>query len=177
MGEVFHYETTVRPEWIDYNGHMQDAFYGLIFSYAVDAMQDAVGFDEEYRNRTGCTIYLLEDHKHYLKEVMEGAQVSVETRVLDHDDKRFQLHLTMMVRGSVVAVCEFLALYVKQRPDDRETGYVFEIARFWAAWYSARLSWRTAGIGVPRDHSSMRYGIATVEPEPDRRRTTAERLS
>ena len=30
------YTTTDHPEWIDYNGHMQDAYYELIFSYAVD---------------------------------------------------------------------------------------------------------------------------------------------
>ncbi|EEE35651.1 conserved hypothetical protein [Rhodobacteraceae bacterium KLH11] len=34
----------MKPEWIDYNGHMQDAYYGLVFSYAVDAMQDAPQF-------------------------------------------------------------------------------------------------------------------------------------
>ncbi len=56
MTEIFRFQTTVRPEWIDYNGHMQDAYYGLIFSYAVDGFQDAVGFDRAYRERTGCTV-------------------------------------------------------------------------------------------------------------------------
>ena len=39
---AFLYQTQVLPDWIDYNGHMQDAFYGLVFSYAVDAFQDWV---------------------------------------------------------------------------------------------------------------------------------------
>ncbi|WP_299950259.1 hypothetical protein [uncultured Ruegeria sp.] len=58
---MFTFETTVKREWIDYNGNMQGAYYGLVFSYAIDAMQDDVGFDAEYPTRTGCTIYPLED--------------------------------------------------------------------------------------------------------------------
>ena len=46
---IFEYRKTVLPEWIDYNGHMQDAYYGLVFSKAVDALQDDVGFDQSYR--------------------------------------------------------------------------------------------------------------------------------
>jgi acyl-CoA thioester hydrolase len=65
----FVFETRVLMEWIDYNGHMRDSYYGLVFSLAVDALQDEVGLDAEYRERTGCTIYLIEDHKVYLKEV------------------------------------------------------------------------------------------------------------
>ncbi|MCV2869292.1 hypothetical protein OEW28_11720 [Defluviimonas sp. WL0002] len=57
MTRTFHYRTSVRPEWIDYNGHMQDAYYGLVFSHAVDAFQDEVGFDAAYRKATGCTTY------------------------------------------------------------------------------------------------------------------------
>ena len=110
MSEIFTYQTSVVPDWIDYNGHMRDAFYGLIFSYAVDSMQDDVGFDEAYRTRTGCTIYLLEDHKFFLREVKVGATVNVETVVISSDEKRFHLHLTMTENGETVAVCEAMEL-------------------------------------------------------------------
>ena len=60
---IFEYKTTVWPEWIDYNGYMRDAYYGLVFSKAIDALQDEVGFNQAYRQRTGCTIYLVEEHK------------------------------------------------------------------------------------------------------------------
>lgn len=69
---IFEHIKTVLPEWIDYNGHMQDAYYGLVFSQAVDALQDDVGFDQAYRQKTGCTIYLLEEHKFFLSEVKKG---------------------------------------------------------------------------------------------------------
>ncbi len=113
---IFKYTTKVNPEWIDYNGHMQDAFYGLVFSYAVDALQDEVGFDQEYRSRTGCTIYLVEDHRFYLEELYSGDQLHVETHVLDVDEKRFHLYLAMQRRGELVAVCEFIELHVCKNP-------------------------------------------------------------
>ena len=112
----FDYETTVIPEWIDYNGHMQDCYYGLVFSLAVDATQEAVAFDQAYRESTGCTIYLLEDHKYFLKEVKVGALVQVQTRVLDVDAKKFQLHLEMSSGSNLVAACEFIELHVQQNP-------------------------------------------------------------
>ena len=115
-GEVFRLETTIRPDWIDYNGHMRDAYFGLVFSLAVDAMQDAVGFDEAYRKQSGCTIYLLEDHKYYLREVKEGTSVQVETLVLDCDRKRFHLYQRMLNGGEEAAICEFMELHVNQFP-------------------------------------------------------------
>ncbi|MCY4312525.1 MAG: thioesterase family protein [Gammaproteobacteria bacterium] len=110
------FETTVKPEWIDYNGHMRDSNYGLVFSLAVDALQDAVGLDAAYRERTGCTIYLLEDHKFYLKEVKQGDQLRVVTHVLGVDEKRF--HLYMIMKRDQVEVCigEFMELHVQQYP-------------------------------------------------------------
>lgn len=119
MSEVFAYETAVAPEWIDYNGHMRDAFFGLVFSYAVDAFQDAVGIDEAYRTATGCTIYLLEHHSFYIAEVKEGDTLFVETRVIASDQKRFHLHLTMLSGGKTRAVCEFMELHVQQTPEPK----------------------------------------------------------
>ena len=117
----FVFQTTVRPDWIDYNGHMRDAYYGLIFSLAVDALQDEVGFDEAYRKRTGCTIYLLEDHKYYFREVKVGALLRVESVVLDCDEKRFHLHMRMFRGDAEVANGEFMELHVNQHPTPHAT--------------------------------------------------------
>ncbi|WP_299986185.1 thioesterase family protein [uncultured Ruegeria sp.] len=126
---TFTFETTVKPEWIDYNGHMQDAYYGLVFSYAVDAMQDEVGFDAEYRAHTGCTIYLLEDHKYYLREVRETDHLRVETHILSCDEKRFHLHMQMLNGGDLVAVGEFMELHVRQKPGPQAAPIPKEILR------------------------------------------------
>lgn len=131
---VFTYATEVAPEWIDYNGHMQDAFYGLVFSRAVDAFQDAVGFDAAWRARTGCTIYALEDHRFYLREVKEGDALRVETRVLGVDEKRFHLHQTMLRGAEPVCVGEYMELHVNTRPQPHAAAMPPEIrARIAAA--------------------------------------------
>lgn len=148
---IFAYEATIRPDWIDYNGHMQDAFYGLVFSYAVDAMQDAVGFDSAYRAATGCTIYLLEGHSYFLREVKEGAVVRVQTRVIGLDARRFHLHCTMREAGDVVAVGEFMEAHVQQRPTPRIVPMPQELhARLDAARQDAsQLSHRAREMGLP----------------------------
>ena len=116
---IFSFETTVLPDWIDYNSHMRDSYFGLIFSLAVDALQNELGIDEAYRKGTGCTIYLLEDHKVYLAEVKEGARVRVETRILGCDAKRFHLYMQMLNNGALAAVGEFMELHVVQSPTPR----------------------------------------------------------
>jgi len=119
MSHTFTFETTILPDWIDYNGHMRDSYFGLVFSLAVDALQDEVGFDEQYRQATGCTIYLLEDHKTFLKEVKAGARVRVESHVLACDRKRFHLYMKMFDGDAPAAVGEFMELHVAQRPKPR----------------------------------------------------------
>lgn len=117
MSEVFTYRTTVPPEWIDYNGHMLDANYGLVFSRAVDDMQEEIGAGAAYRRATGCTVYLLEDHKVYLREVKAGAVLLVEIRVIGVDAKRFNLHKQMFEGGALVCAGEFMELHVNQHPE------------------------------------------------------------
>ncbi|MDX1370313.1 thioesterase family protein [Pseudomonas sp.] len=86
------YRTAIQPEWVDYNGHLRDAFYLLIFSYATDALMDQLGLDEAGRARTGHTLYTLECHLNYLAEVKLGAEVEVRTQLLAHDRKRLHIH-------------------------------------------------------------------------------------
>ena len=117
----FEYTTSVKPEWIDYNGHMQDAFYGLVFSYAVDAFQDWVGFDAAYRAATDCTIYLVEEHKYFLREVRESDPLNVQIKVLGVSDKVFHLHCVMQSGGHDVAVSELMEMHVCQKPTPKGT--------------------------------------------------------
>ena len=53
------YRAQLLPEWIDYNGHVRDAYYGLVLSYAIDDIMDHLGLDAAYRERTRCTLYTL----------------------------------------------------------------------------------------------------------------------
>tara|TARA_B100000902_G_scaffold377173_1_gene409142 strand:- start:59 stop:523 length:465 start_codon:yes stop_codon:yes gene_type:complete len=116
MLNQFVYKINVLEKWIDYNNHMQDAYYGLAFSYAVDHFQDTVGFDENYRLRTGCTIFVVEDHKFYFKEVKLGSEIVIITTLLDADKKKFILQSQMFVNDKKVAASEMLQAHVKTVP-------------------------------------------------------------
>jgi acyl-CoA thioester hydrolase len=83
---------SVLPEWVDYNGHLRDAFYMLLFSYATDGLMDTIGLGESGRAETGHSLFTLEAHINYLKEVREGATVEVCTQVLGYDNKRLRIY-------------------------------------------------------------------------------------
>ena len=86
------YSTRIISEWVDYNGHLRDAFYLLIFSYATDALMDRLGLDSENREASGHSLFTLELHLNYLHEVKLGAHVEVHTQLIGHDQKRLHLY-------------------------------------------------------------------------------------
>ena len=92
------YRGSILPEWVDYNGHLRDAFYLLIFSYASDALADHLGLDAAGRAATGHSIFTLECHLNYFHEVKQGAPVQVRTQLLGHGNKR--LHLYHRLHGA-----------------------------------------------------------------------------
>ncbi|MFI8481793.1 thioesterase family protein [Pseudomonas sp. NPDC078700] len=106
MTRLTSYKTEVLPEWVDYNQHLRDAFYLLIFSYATDSLMDHIGLDEAGRASTGHTLYTLECHLNYLNEVRLGAQVEVRTQVLAHDQKRIHIHHSLHLSGAEAALAE-----------------------------------------------------------------------
>ena len=110
------YRAKIQPEWIDYNGHLRDAYYGLVLSYAIDDVMDHVGLDAAYRERTRCTLYTLELHMHYLHEVKGSAPLDVETSILDADGKRVHsgCRFTSGPASDTVAAGEVLLLHVHQ---------------------------------------------------------------
>ena len=113
------YQTAIRPEWIDYNGHLRDAYYGLIISEASDALMDRVGLDAAYRSRTGCTLYTVEMHLHFLHEVKQSDTATVAVRILAVDQKRIHAAFEIARSGhaGLAATAEALLLHVRQQGD------------------------------------------------------------
>jgi len=105
---------SVLPEWVDYNGHMNVAFYVLIFDHATDAIQDFLDLGAAYREQTGGSVFVVESHVTYDQEVMEGASVSVTTQVLGADSKRLHLFHRMFETDSTIPVAtnELMILHV-----------------------------------------------------------------
>ena len=113
------YTTAIQPEWIDYNGHVRDAYYALIVSTAVDALMDRIGLDEAYRARTGCTLYTLEMHLNYLQEVHQSDTAAVGLRIAGADHKRIHaaFEISRSGKAGVAATAEVMLLHVHQAGD------------------------------------------------------------
>jgi acyl-CoA thioester hydrolase len=110
------YRASIEPGWIDYNGHLRDAYYGLVLSYALDDMMDHLGLDAAYRERTRCTLYTLELHIHFLHEVNSTDDLAVRTSILDFDRKRIHVGSTFTCArlAGPVATAETMLLHVQQ---------------------------------------------------------------
>ena len=110
------YRAALKPDWIDYNGHLRDAYYGVIVSHAIDDVMDHLGLDAAYRAATKCTLYTLEMHIHYLHEVKESDVLEVHTSILDVDRKRFHAgcRFTCSRLNEPVATSDVMLLHVHQ---------------------------------------------------------------
>ncbi|WP_322866278.1 thioesterase family protein [Aquicoccus sp. G2-2] len=104
---------TVEPQWIDYNGHLNMAYYNVLFDRGVDQVWEELGFGPDYAQARGFTTYTAEFHVRYLRELHEGATVRAAFQILDHDAKRIhfyqELHHT---DGWVAASAEGLMLHI-----------------------------------------------------------------
>ena len=108
------YRDVVRPEWVDYNRHLNVAFYVRAFDFATDAFFDYTGLYLDYIERTGCTLYVREMHVSYHREMKEGAPMRFETQVLDVDEKRLHLFHSLYhdAEGYLAATNELMCMHV-----------------------------------------------------------------
>src|SRR5690606_22771781 len=56
------WQETIRPDWIDHNGHMNVAYYTLVFDHGVDAFFEYVGLGTAYREGTTGSTFAVEQH-------------------------------------------------------------------------------------------------------------------
>jgi|SRR5690625_202797 len=85
----------VKADWVDYNGHMNDAEYARVFSLAVEQLMNKLGIDESFRNTYDYSIFTLETHICYLAEAHERETLQTTVQLLDHDEKRIHVFFTM----------------------------------------------------------------------------------
>ena len=104
----------VSPEWIDYNGHMNDACYVVVFSKAIDEFMVQLGLDEAFRDQHNVSVYTLQSMVHYLQEVSEGEPLIVEVQLLESDSKKLRVFFTMLHgnSGEELAAMETLLLHM-----------------------------------------------------------------
>lgn len=81
----------VRQDWIDYNGHMNDAEYVRVFSWGVDGLMNLVGIDESFREQQNYTIFTMESHVCYLAEMSLDEPFAIHLQIIDYDEKRIHV--------------------------------------------------------------------------------------
>ncbi len=103
----------VEKDWIDYNGHLNMAYYNVIFDRGADDAFEAMGLGPTYAKERKLTVYTAEVHVCYVREIHLGDKVTVATRLLDADEKRIHFYQEIIhSEGWVSATSEVLALHV-----------------------------------------------------------------
>lgn len=108
------YRPSVLPEWVDYNGHMSESCYLLVFGDNSDAFFRLVGIDEGYRDQGGHSLYTVQTHIHNIREVVEGEPLRLTLQLLDFDDKRVHIFHAMHhgASGDLLATGEQMLVHV-----------------------------------------------------------------
>ena len=104
----------VEDHWIDYNGHLNMAYYNVLFVRAVDQVYALIGVGADYMRARGQTLFTAEAHTRYLRELHKGDGVRVTFQLLDFDEKRLHYFEEMhhAAEGFLSATCEVMALHV-----------------------------------------------------------------
>ncbi len=110
------HQTTVAPQWVDYNGHMSESCFLLAFGDSADAFFRYIGIDEDYR-AGGHSLFTVQTHLHHRHEADEGDALDLTLRVLDHDDKRVHVYHEMRRAddGTLLAAAEQMLVHVDTR--------------------------------------------------------------
>jgi acyl-CoA thioester hydrolase len=104
----------VEPTWIDYNGHLNMAYYMVMFDRAVDQAFSQVGLGPDYLATRGHSYFTAETHTVYLRELPAHENIRVTVQLVDHDAKRIHAYLEIHQEAEswISATCEKLFLHV-----------------------------------------------------------------
>jgi len=107
----------VKPEWIDYGGHMNVGYYHVAFDDASSPFFHWLGLSPEYRSRHQVSTFALETHLNFLREVKLGEPLRFAARLLSHDAKRIHFFIEMFHadEGFLAATYESLSMHVDVR--------------------------------------------------------------
>lgn len=118
-GQTFERPLTCPPQsvdagWVDYNGHLNMAYYSVVFDRAVDHVYDRLGIGAEYTASGAGSCFTLEVHVTYLQELLGGDPLRVTLQLLDRDAKRlhFFQRLYHAEQGYLAATSEQIAMHV-----------------------------------------------------------------
>ena len=103
----------IEKDWIDYNGHLNMAYYNVLFDRSIDDGFEALGMGFDYAQVRRLTTYTAELHICYLRELHFGHTVQCNFRILDHDEKRIRVFQEMRhADGWLAATAESMTLHI-----------------------------------------------------------------
>jgi acyl-CoA thioester hydrolase len=103
----------VQDAWIDYNGHLSEAYYVLVLGHATDAVMETVGLGPEYRSANDASLYTVEAHIRYLEEVSRGSELEVRSSIIGVTAKLLWIWHELWVSGRLRATEEVLGVHVR----------------------------------------------------------------
>ncbi len=146
---------TVIEDWIDYNNHLNMAFYSWIFDRGVDYVYDHLGIGAEYTRTGAGSCFTMEVHINYLQELSLDDEVEVHFQVLDYDHKRIHFFEQMFHRekGFLSATSEQIGMHVDMNTR-RSSPFPEEVLPGLEALYESHKNLRRAPqigrvIGIP----------------------------
>lgn len=97
------YASEVREEWVDYNGHMNDACYAIVLSEAVEELLDWLGMSADYRAESDAGLYTVETHLRFFNECSRGQALTASSTVVDAGPKKLRVYTELFVDGETLA--------------------------------------------------------------------------
>jgi acyl-CoA thioester hydrolase len=80
---------TLKPEWIDYNGHVNMAYYLVMFDNSLEEFVAPLGLGEDYLKATNCSYFIADMKISYLRELKLTDKAIIRFRLIDYSDKAF----------------------------------------------------------------------------------------
>lgn len=103
----------IEKDWIDYNGHLNMAYYNVLFDRCSDGAFEIMGMGPDYARERRLTVYTAEVHVCYVQELHLGDRVTATFHLLDHDEKRMRSYQEIHhVDGWLAATSEALTLHI-----------------------------------------------------------------
>ena len=105
---------SVKQEWVDYNNHMNMAYYVLIFDQALEVALEKFKMGESSAKDLNRSTMVVETNTKYLSEVKQGEEIDIHMTYFDHDKKRLHIKMEMIEKSKkkISATIEWISLYI-----------------------------------------------------------------
>ncbi|WP_157961598.1 thioesterase family protein [Acuticoccus kandeliae] len=119
---------SIELGWLDANGHLNMAYYHVMFDRTVDIALEMIGLGDSYRDAHNASVFNVETHVVYRREVQAHDLVRVSFQLLGRDQKRLHCFQTMIVDGDDELAATSESLFVHVDLDERRSAAIPEAA-------------------------------------------------